>query len=192
MTPSDRDSPAQTDTHDLRVGRILNDVLDRRAEGERVTEEVLLAANPELADELREHLAMLRGMDRDRVTIERLITQGVLRPSEDSAYLAELGAYKIVGLLGRGGMGVVLKAHEQALSRTVALKLLRADLAHDEIPLARFKREAKAAAALLHPNIVTVHAVGEEHGTHYFAMEYVDGPTLAERKRSAVCNGLLG
>ena len=129
MTPPDRDSPAQTDTHDLRVGRILNDFLDRRAAGEQVTDEALLAAHPELADELREHLALLRGMERDRVTVERLITQGVLRPSEDPAYLARLGAYKIVGLLGRGGMGVVLNAHEEALNRTVALKLLRADLA---------------------------------------------------------------
>ncbi len=169
------------DSLDARVGRIVNDFLDGQKQGEPASEADLLAANPELADELADYLHLIRGLQPAGGVIDKLIEQGILRRSTDGRYLAELGEYKIIGFLGRGGMGIVLKAYEERLDRAVALKILRPDLMTDASALVRFTREAKATAALQHPNIVAVYAVGEESGCCFFAMEYVDGCTLANR-----------
>ena len=87
----------------------------------------------------------------------------------------------IVEKIGQGAMGAVYKAHQTSLNRTVALKLLPAHFAGDADFLARFKHEAMAAAALNHPNIVQIYAAGHDDGTHYFAMEYVEGESLGAR-----------
>jgi serine/threonine-protein kinase len=99
-----------------------------------------------------------------------------------------IGKYEIVGELGRGTMGQVYKARDPALNRFVALKTLevRASPGDEETPK-RFKREAQAAALLSHPNIVTVHDFGEEHGRFYMAMELLEGTDL----RDAIDNELL-
>ena len=92
----------------------------------------------------------------------------------------ELGKYAINGFIGRGGMGVVWKGFDPDLQRTVAIKVLGEHLAHSPTSRRRFQREGRAAAAISHPNVVTVHAVEEHLGVPYLVMEYVSGGSLKE------------
>src|SRR5262245_10180411 len=89
-----------------------------------------------------------------------------------------IGHYNIVGVLGVGGMGEVYRARDSKLGRDVALKILPPEVAGDRERLSRFEREARAAAALTHPNIVTVHSVEQASGLHFLTMELVEGVPL--------------
>ncbi len=98
------------------------------------------------------------------------------------------GRYRLVAQQGSGGMAVIYKAIDQALGRTVAVKILRPSLTNDPAFLARFRNEARSVANLAHPNIVTVHDVGSDGPTHYIVMEFVEGTDL---KRIIKAEGAL-
>ncbi|CAM3948141.1 Stk1 family PASTA domain-containing Ser/Thr kinase [Paenibacillus alkaliterrae] len=90
------------------------------------------------------------------------------------------GRYEILTRIGGGGMALVYKAHDVLLNRNVAVKVLRQQFVHDEEFIRRFRREAQSAAALSHPNVVSIYDVGQEEDTHYIVMEYVEGQNLNE------------
>ncbi len=119
-------------------------------------------------------------MEARRLEVEDLSTtkaQGIIR--------RQIGGYKILALLGRGGMGEVHLALDPRLGRKVALKLLPAEFTHDRERVRRFAQEARAASALNHPNIITIHEIGEVENTHYIVTEYVEGETLRQRMSDA-------
>jgi eukaryotic-like serine/threonine-protein kinase len=174
---------------DLSLGRILESYMEELENGREPNPEELVARHPELAEALRGCLASLdflnqagnRGQET-RVWDSKSGNASSLTP--DPGLLApdsgRLGDFRLIREVGRGGMGVVHEAEQISLARRVALKVLPFAAALDVKQLQRFKNEALAAAGLRHPNIVPIHAVGEERGVHYYAMQLIDGQSLAE------------
>ena len=104
-----------------------------------------------------------------------------LAPTDDPEMLGRLGPYEIKGLIGQGGMGLVLKAYDRALQRTVAIKVLSPHLATNATARRRFAREAQAAAAVAHEHVIAIHAVAEAGGLPYLVMPYMPGQSLQHR-----------
>lgn len=116
-----------------------------------------------------------------RQPLEIQIVVDALGPTDDPAMLGRLGGYEISGVVGAGGMGVVLKAVDRSLDRTVAIKVLSPYLATSGAARRRFAREAKAAAAVLHPNVIAIHSVSNDESLPYLVMPYVRGASLQRR-----------
>jgi serine/threonine-protein kinase len=124
-------------------------------------------------------------------TASRLVKAGILTPFQARAILQgkhrgfRLGPYRILDQIGVGGMGQVYLAEHTRMRRRVALKVLPPRLAHEKLMVERFYREARAVAALDHPNIIRAHDVGCEKGTYFLVLEYIEGISLAERLAQA-------
>src|SRR5262249_39314455 len=104
-----------------------------------------------------------------------------LSPPQASGEIGRLGDYRILELLGSGGMGLVFRAEDVKLRRVVALKVMKRNVAGKKSACERFLREAQAAAALEHENIVTIHQVSEANGVPFIAMQWLKGRSLEER-----------
>ncbi|HJT32490.1 MAG TPA: protein kinase [Pirellulales bacterium] len=113
-------------------------------------------------------------------TDEHGIPPGLLRHSDNPEYIGVIGPYQIRELIGRGGMGIVLRAFDAKLSRVVAIKVLSPELAAQHSARRRFMREAQAAAAVTHPHVVTIHAVDEDQWP-YLVMECIEGQSLQDK-----------
>ncbi len=139
--------------------------------------------NPSLREEVEKLLASFDAADSFLETPAAddlgFISQSSAVPSLASGQ--QLAHYEILSLLGVGGMGEVYLARDTKLDRPIALKLLPAQFAADPERVRRFEREARAASALNHPNIITIHEIGQESGTHFIATEYIAGETLRQR-----------
>jgi serine/threonine protein kinase/Tfp pilus assembly protein PilF len=160
------------------VLRILEGYLQQLEQGGEPDPEALLAQHPQLAEPLRACLASLAFLHDAALSLrggQRPALHEVAAPPQR----AVLGDFRIVREVGRGGMGVVYEAEQLSLGRRVALKVLPFAATLDARQLQRFKNEAHTAAGLHHSHIVPVYAVGCEGGVHYYAMQFIDGSTLA-------------
>jgi serine/threonine-protein kinase len=134
---------------------------------------------------LKQVMESLRGKKEEETSDEPVFSAdlplGFLSPADKPGQLGRLERYEVVSEIGRGGMGVVLKAFDPSLHRVVAIKVLAPQLATSGVARKRFLREAKAAAAVTHEHIVTIHSVEETNGLPYLVMQYVPGQSLQER-----------
>jgi serine/threonine protein kinase/Flp pilus assembly protein TadD len=166
------------DGSDCLLADLVEDITNRLQAGEPVDLEAAIAAHPEHAEQLRQLVPALR--------VLRDLSDSVTRRHAAAATLSEeckaeaLGDFRILREVGRGGMGIVYEAEQISLGRRVALKVLPFAATMDSRHLQRFQNEAHAAAQLHHTNIVPVYSVGCERGVHYYAMQFIDGQSLAE------------
>ncbi len=165
--PDDGDSPEY-----LVYGQVAEAVTACLRAGQTPDVEALVQQHPELAAQIRELVSAL-------MVMQQVDPGGQPAPDmPDFAPTGQLGDYRLVREVGRGGMGIVYEAEQISLRRRVALKVLPFAAVLDPRALQRFKNEAQAAASLHHAHIVPVYAVGCERGVHYYAMQFIDGQSL--------------
>ncbi len=168
-------------TSEARLVEVLDAYLAAAQEGIAPAREELLADHPELAEDLEACLASLEFIRQASLTAPPLVVDSkAIEPDEGEPGLGDLGDFRISREIGRGGMGVVYEAVQRSLNRRVALKVLPFAAAMDPTQLRRFQTEALAAAQLHHTHIVPVYSVGCERGVHYYAMQFIEGQTLAK------------
>ena len=194
------DQPNDDHLNDPGFQSLLVECLEKLERGDSLDADHLLKANPEHAESLAAFLtdqAMLR-----RVASEVRDSQSGRFSRQPDAPIEEtidsnpksngfaagdtiryIGEYEILAEIARGGMGIVFKARQQKLKRIVALKMILSGKLADVADIERFHREARAAGQLKHPNIVSIHEIGEHEGHHYFTMDYIDGHSLSDEVR---------
>src|SRR5271156_5726544 len=159
-----------------RFDELAEEYAERCRRGERPNLEEYIDRCPDLADEIREMFPAL-------VEVEQA-DKGYVDPDNDlktvgpAGTLQQIGDYRILAEIGRGGMGVVYEAEQISLGRRVALKVLPRHVAADRTTLERFRREARAAARLHHTNIVPVFEVGQDGDIRFYAMQFIQGQSL--------------
>lgn len=164
----------------------LNDCVVCRDKLESVaaSDEIWMGLRESLVHVLKDELDS-REQPETSVGLEQVISRQsileLLAPTDDERMLGRLGPYEVVGIVGAGGMGVVLKALDPSLNRYVAIKVLAPHLRVSGAARRRFSREAQAAAAVVHDNVIEIHGVSEMSGVPYFVMRYVRGPSLQKR-----------
>lgn len=165
-----------TEQQQVQLTEILDDYLVQLEQGGAPNRQDLLAKYPEIASQLSAALMLYLDKLED---LYRLADNG--RPLGGDLRGKQLGDYRLDKEIGRGGMGLVFSAFDQALNRQVAIKLLPMAAMLEPKFIERFRGEARAAASLEHPNIVPVYSIGEDAGIHYYAMRLIDGESLDQR-----------
>jgi hypothetical protein len=169
-------SPVTVDNNS-RLVQVLDNYLAALQAGNAPPREELLARHPDLAEDLKICLSSLEYIRQAGV---RSSAVGAGHgPADPGRTPQVLGDFRIVREVGRGGMGIVYEAEQLSLGRRVALKVLPFAATLDPRHLQRFKNEAQAAAQLHHTHIVPVFGVGSDRGVHYYAMQFIEGQTLA-------------
>ncbi len=192
MSLSDETTPVSHEHHDratgsfhasgsaLELASILERYMDELQAGKAPSREELLRAHPEVADRLESCLA---GIDFIHRAANPTARTGSAAGGGEPLLL---GDFRIVREVGRGGMGVVYEAEQLSLKRRVALKVLRFGVVDDQDALSRFQREAETVAKLHHTNIVPIFAVGSENNVSYYAMQFIEGRSLADVFEQAI------
>jgi len=162
------------------LAEIIEELTDKLQGGDSVDIELYVRKYPRHEDALRGFMPTLNALvNLGRSSIASLSHHGAQEPIS-AAELGTLGDFRLIREVGRGGMGVVYEAVQISLNRRVALKVLPFAAALDNKQLQRFKNEAQAVACLHHQNIVSVYGVGCERAVHFYAMQFIDGSTLAD------------
>lgn len=169
-----------TADHDEQLALLISDLSEQVRRGQLPDVDAAAGRHPELASELRELWAVAQFADLARGSGGSTVPRVVSAEEPPAPLPREFGDFTLESELGRGGMGVVYRAKQRSLDRTVAIKMVREAHLASDADRGRFRAEAEAAARLQHPNIVTVHEVGTADGQAYLCMEYVDGCTLAQ------------
>src|SRR5262245_35809319 len=161
--------------------------LEAAAAGKEPDREELLARHPDVADELRsfliEHDRLRAAAKRIQSSAQPERTTGLNGAVTPGTAVRYFGDYEVLEEIARGGMGVVYRARQVSLGRSVALKMILAGQLASAAGLARFHREAEAVAGLDHPNIVPIYEVGQHQGQPYFSMKLIEGGSLAALSR---------
>jgi serine/threonine protein kinase len=160
---------------DAELAAVLESCFAHLEAGRSIQVEKLLAEHPAIAERLRACLASLELVEK-----QGEFFRSSPKVAGDTLPGVQLGDFRILQEVGRGGMGVVYEAEQVSLGRRVALKVLPFAGALDSRQLQRFRNEAHAAAQLHHTNIVPIHYVGSERGVHFYAMQFIEGQTLAK------------
>ena len=180
-------SEEPTAEREQKLNAILAHYLEALSAGESPDIESVIAQHPDFEAELREFESDRRqfGEDADQLW-PMTSTLDAAKLADDAKYSpgpleSSFGDYELLAEIARGGMGVVYRARQVSLNRTVALKMILAGQLASETDVQRFRAEAEAAANLDHPGIVPIYEVGAHHDQHFFSMAFVDGQSLAER-----------
>ncbi|XZE54187.1 protein kinase domain-containing protein [Planctomycetaceae bacterium SH139] len=185
MTNSNRQREAAFD-------RVIHQYYQAIDRGELVEPESFIARHPHFADELKSFFTDLQIIDDAPDIGTPSQTTGpngpsslhpILHLAKPGDSLTYIGEYRILEEIARGGMGVVYLARHEQLGRDVALKMILTGRLASQSEIDRFRREAKSAATLRHPNLVTVYEIGDHQGSHYFTMDYIESVSLADRLR---------
>jgi len=168
------------------VKQILQSALERNPAERSAFVAQACAGDPLLRSEVE---SLISAHDQAGTAIEAIAAEAateMLADDQTGRVIGKrIGRYEVLNLVGRGGMGEVFLAQDASLGRKVALKLLRSDVTRDQERLRRFRQEARAASALNHPNILTIHEIGQEDSLYFIATEYVQGETLRQHMSRA-------
>ena len=165
------------------VDALAHDFLARHRNGERPSVDEYVRRHPALAEQIKSVFPAVLSLEKVKLGKQEAVDG---RASLAGHKIKQLGDFKILREIGRGGMGIVFAARQESLGRVVAIKVLPRQSLLDEADLERFHREAKLAAAMHHSNIVPVYGTGDFDGSHYLVMQLVDGDSLDKVLADAV------